>query len=113
MDMMHDWTLLEILFEWKAARVTLSFRRPNAGIATIVAEGVSRADIPRANEWGSSVSVNRVCGPVKADDQGRGQHCMTIEMQSGDAIVVLASSFVLPHPSLDDAASLETIAVGE
>ena len=110
---MHDWTLLEILFEWKAARVTLSFRQPNAGIATIVAEGVSRVDIPRANEWGPSVSVNRVCGPVKAEDKGRGQHRLTIEMQSGDVITVLASSFVLPHLSPDEAASLETIEVGE
>jgi len=109
---MHDWTLVEILFEWQAARVTLSFRQ-NAGVSTIVAEGVSRLDVPHTNEWGPSVSVNRVRGPVHADDAGRGRRRLTIEMQSGDVITVLASSFVMPDPLPDQAAALATAASGE
>jgi hypothetical protein len=108
---MHDWTLLTILFDWHAARVTLSFRQPNSDIATIVAEGVSRLDVPRLNEWGRSVSVNKVSAPVEAKDEGHGQQRITMEMQSGDVITVLASSFVLPRVGLDEAASLESAAV--
>ena len=108
---MHDWTLLAVLFEWEAARVTLSFRGAEAGAASIVAEGVCHLDVPRLNEWGRSVSVNKVRGP--ADNENSGQRCLEIEMQSGDVITVLARSFVLPQPLADELALLETAAHGE
>ena len=107
---MHDWTLLTILFEWEAARVTLSFQGPEAGVASIVAEGVSRLDVPRLNEWGRSVSVNKVRGP--ADNEKTGQGCLEIEMQSGDVITVSAVSFVLPQSRADEPVLLETVARG-
>lgn len=103
---MHDWTLVSILVDWKAARVTLRFRRPDAGSAEIVGGGLLRLDVPRRTEWGPSVSVNRVLGPASAEAEGQGVQRLAIEMQSGDTITVLATSFAMPEPMLDEAASL-------
>src|SRR5438477_7386965 len=92
---MHDWTLATILYEWKQARATLAFHGPDHRSAVIVAENVSQLNIPHANEWGPSVSVNEVRGPSDIGDQRR----LEIEMQSGDVIVITARSFDLPDPA--------------
>ena len=102
-----------MVFDWHAARVTLSFRQPNGNLAAIIAEGVSRLDAPRFNDWGPSVSVNRIVGPVDADAQVRGARRIAIEMQSGDVITVLAASFVLPHPATGEAAGLARAAAAK
>jgi hypothetical protein len=95
---MHDWTLLSILYDWGAARVTLALRRPDGAVAEIVAEGVSRLNVPRLNKWGPSVSVYKILGPANGEGQG-GDHAqqIAVEMQSGDVITVVAASFCLPE----------------
>jgi hypothetical protein len=110
---MHDWVLVSMFFDWHAARVTLSFRQPDGNLAAIVAEGVSHLDAPRFNDWGPSVSVNRLIGPVDADTSARGARRIAIEMQSGDVITVLAASFVLPHPATGDAPGLARATAGK
>jgi hypothetical protein len=44
-------------------------------------------------EWGPSVSVNRVLGPT---DYGEGLFHIAIKMSSGDVIEVVAKRFDLP-----------------
>jgi hypothetical protein len=45
------------------------------------------------NEWGASVSVNRVLGPL---DDVSGQREVEIEMQSCDRVRIVAGSFDFP-----------------
>ena len=90
---MHDWTLISVLFEWAIGRVTLSFEN-HAGSETLVARSVVDLRVPQFNEWGPSVSVNKVKGPFAVDD---GLHSIEIQMQSGDIIKIVASSFEMPR----------------
>ena len=48
--------------------------------------------VPRTFPWGPSVSVNTVEGPVK---QENGLAVLSMEMQSGDLIRIVARSFDL------------------
>jgi hypothetical protein len=90
---MHDWTLVSIQTEWKEGRVALSFRNSKSETVSVIADGIAELVIPRRNEWGPSVSVNSVIGPT--DHQG-GLQRLSIEMQSGDVIQIVAKSFCLP-----------------
>jgi hypothetical protein len=96
--LMHDWTLVSILFEWKSGGATLEFRTDASKSATLTAHGVSELHIPRLNEWGPSVSVSEVFGPT---DRGSGRRELEIEMQSGDRIRIVAASFDFP-PAADN-----------
>ena len=110
---MHEWTLVSIQFDWRAARVTLRLRRPDAGPTDIVADGVLRLDVPRRNPWGPSVSINRVLGPTSPEGEAGGAQRIAIEMQSGDVITVVANSFVMPGQARDAVGSLVIAAAGE
>jgi hypothetical protein len=90
---MHDWTLLSIFFEWEAGQVTLSFKS-HAGDRTLVARSVADLHVPQLKKWGPSVSVNEVKGPVAT---GNGLQEIAIEMQSGDVIKIIATSFQMPQ----------------
>jgi hypothetical protein len=59
---MHDWTPVSILFEWKSGCVTLEFRTEGSNSAKLTAHGVCELHAARLNDWGPSVSVNRVFG---------------------------------------------------
>lgn len=89
---MHDWTFLSVLFEWADCRATLRFRSPS-GEEVIVANSVADLHAPQLNEWGPSVSVNKLRGPFPAK---AGRQSIEIEMQSGDVISIVASSFIMP-----------------
>ncbi len=93
---MHDWTLLSILFEWKSGRVTLAFRTDGSQSVKLMAHGVAELHVPRFNEWGPSVSVNKVLGP---SDCASGRREVEIEMQSGDRVRIVAVSFDFPQPT--------------
>jgi hypothetical protein len=95
MNFMHDWTLLSILFEWGAGRVTLSFRNSGLEPASLVAASVTELHVPQLNEWGSSVNVYKVIGPSPTE---KGLQGLEIQMQSGDLIRIVAASFQLPSP---------------
>lgn len=89
---MHDWVLLSVLFEWEARRVTLSFDRYESN-EILVANSVVDLHISQLNEWGPSVCVNKVNGPIAIDS---GLHSLEIQMQSGDVIKIVAQSFQMP-----------------
>ena len=95
MNAMHDWTLKSVLFEWKLARVTISLEGTNALEALLVADGVVGLHVPQEKPWGPSVSVNEVVGP---SDAGNGLQKLSIEMQSGDVMTIVARAFQLPKP---------------
>jgi hypothetical protein len=90
---MHDWTLLSVLFEWKAGQATLSFRS-HAGNRILAARSVVDLHVSQFKEWGPSVSVNEVKGPFDMDN---GLQSIEIEMQSGDIIKIIAASFQMPE----------------
>lgn len=95
-DLLHDWTLLKIDFDWKSARVRFEFEDSKFDRRLLVAEGVRELRIPKLNEWGPSVSVNEVSEVEVAPTAGR---CLHIEMQSGDVIHVVAQQILFPIPS--------------
>jgi len=61
----------------------------------LVAENVIDLHVPRLQDWGPSVSVNKVTGPL----DGLAYKRLLIEMQSGDVIKISAGTFVLPAES--------------
>ena len=90
---MHDWILLSILYEWEAARVTISLQWREEAVLPLIAEGVSDLHIPKLKEWGSSVSINEVRAPSNG---AIGSHTLEIEMQTGDVIKIEAARFAFP-----------------
>lgn len=84
---MHDWTLVKITYEWeKGGSCRIQLRDRESATRYIDARNVFKLLVPRDEEWGPSVSVNSVAGPV---EHSEGQE-LKIEMQSGDTIVVVA-----------------------
>jgi hypothetical protein len=90
---MHDWTLVRIGFDWRDARVTIELEDSTFTVRTLIAEGVRELRVPKANEWGPSVSVNEVSEVEAEHGQGRR---LCIEMQSGDVIQIVAERIALP-----------------
>jgi hypothetical protein len=92
-NLLHDWTLLKIDFDWRLARVTIELEDLALGRQTLIAEGVRELRVPKMNEWGPSISVNEVAEIDAPTGHGR---CLDIEMQSGDVIRIVAEKIVLP-----------------
>ncbi|MDD5271980.1 MAG: hypothetical protein PHU14_04600 [Methylovulum sp.] len=90
---MHDWTLVSILVEWAKGMITLTFISYKLGHVCLSAEGLTRLVIPKYDEWGESVSVNNVYGPIRLDD---GSYRLELAIQSGDTIVLEAKSIQMP-----------------
>ena len=97
MTRMHDWVLVSVLFEWKEGRVTLVFDTYEAGQVSVIAQGVSDLHVSQVKDWGPSVSVNSVKGPL---DAANGRQRLEIEMQSGDTIEIEAAAFDLPPAAI-------------
>lgn len=91
--MMHDWTLLALMVDWVSGSVTISFRNCQSQEVFLMAEGLSDLRIPRREEWGRSVSINEVDGPVVLQN---GNYYLSIEIQSGDKIEIEAKSISFP-----------------
>jgi hypothetical protein len=102
MTLMHEWILRSIEVEWKSGRVTLSFDTYQAGVLSLVAEGVVDLHVPRMSPWGPSIHVNEVRQPPGRPGKRRK---LEIEMQSGDVLTVTAASFVFPREANDTAAA--------
>jgi hypothetical protein len=86
---LHDAGLDEIRFDWKLAKLELTFSTAN-GRAVLRADGATSVGIPRRLPWGPSSQVNKVTvsphpGVVRVE----------IEMQSGDTLQVEAKSMVI------------------
>lgn len=91
---MHDWTLLSISINWAEGAVVISFRNEKSEEVKLVAEGLVDIHVPKREEWGESVSINNVIGPLRGDD---GIYSLELEVQSGDRIRLLARSVSMPE----------------
>jgi hypothetical protein len=89
---MHDWTLIDICYLWEKSECILKLKNQSSVTAIIKATDVTELHIPHASDWGPSVSVNTVTGPVKFKDAFR----LQIEMQSGDLITLIANEINMP-----------------
>lgn len=89
---MHDWLLLEIEVEWHSAELHIAFRDTDSSKQVIHATQFVSINIPRLCEWGYSGSINEV-----VIEQVESLEKLTINMQSGDQLVILASDFKLPN----------------
>jgi hypothetical protein len=90
--MMHDWTLYSITVDWEAGTATFSLSWSGRPFS-LVAHDVRQLDVPRRFDWGPSVSVNKTRGPDLSEG---GLFSLSIEMQSGDTITIMAARFDLP-----------------
>jgi len=90
---MHDWTLLSIDFDWKHGRVAIVLEDTAFSERTLTAEEVLELKIPRANEWGPSVSVNEV---FEIEQMPGAYLKLRLEMQSGDVIELVAKRINMP-----------------
>jgi hypothetical protein len=89
---MHDWILVDIVYNWGDGNCRLQFRNQSSVDCYIYARKVIKLVVPRNEEWGHSNSVNKLIGPI-LDTCGRK---LEIQMQSGDVIVICAEKFELP-----------------
>lgn len=91
---MHDWVLNSIYFDWQSGTALLIFStciNGNYVYVTLHCYNVTEFNIPKKEEWGPSVSVYGYRGPEKIDKKN---NKLTIEMQTGDEIVLIAERFV-------------------
>ena len=88
---MHDWTLKTVTVDWSAGSVTIELQ--TAGMPKVLrAYEVAELRVPRRQAWGPSVSVNECDGPTAHDGLSR----VSIEMQTGDVIELIAARFAMP-----------------
>jgi hypothetical protein len=92
---MHDWSLLSVAIDWKSGGVRIDVRSAS-GETSIRASDLHEIHMPRHRAWGPSVSIYDVIGPAQRED---GHASLTIEMQSGDRIEVVARSIEMPERS--------------
>lgn len=90
---MHDWVLVSVSVDWEVgtARLELSW---DGHLQAITARGLSNLLLPRRHPWGPSVHVNESHGPTQLES---GDHLLSIEMQSGDKIELIAKEIEMPR----------------
>ncbi|WP_209377388.1 hypothetical protein [Pararoseomonas baculiformis] len=84
---------MSVTVDWTSGQARLDLQSPS-GLRTLRAIKLRELHIPRNHDWGSSVSINIVTGPDVRTD---GLCCLSVEMQSGDTIKVIAGSFEMPE----------------
>jgi len=82
----HGATLTTVSLDWATGTLTLDLTTAS-GSRTIEARGVSTLVLPRLQPLGPSVSVDSV---AVTESQ------LTLKMQSGDSLVVVAEGFDIP-----------------
>lgn len=86
---MHDWTIIDLTYDWKQKECSIRFKDSKSEIKEIKAYQVEVLSIPHNEGWGPSVSVNEVIGPTTVNDAQE----LKIEIQSGDTLTIRAESF--------------------
>ncbi len=89
---MHDWVLIDIVVNWESGEIIIRLDH-HKGRDEIVAKNFSNFIIPKKNEWGESVHVNGTIGPTLLDNKN---YQFSIEMQSGDILLLEAQEILLP-----------------
>jgi hypothetical protein len=82
------------MLAWREAELSLIFKNAKSAKVTLRARGVSELNVPLGHPWGPSVSVNEIIGPQEVENENRK---LTIEMQSGDKITIVAKFFEFPE----------------
>jgi len=82
---LHDATLLGIQFDWVTGTCTLEIVQAGSVHCELKFSEVSELSVPRREPWGRSVSINAV--------RTLSQNTFEVELQSGDIVRVLASSW--------------------
>ena len=90
---MHDWSLVTLLLEWTEDKITITLKNGTSAEVHLVANGLAELKVPKREEWGESVSINEVDGPITLSN---GNSYLSIEIQSGDKIELEAESISLP-----------------
>jgi hypothetical protein len=90
---LHDSTLLGLTLRWAEGEVVLSFQTGIAGRESLAlrARGVHKLCCPRQFPWRPGVSVNSIRESESPSLPALRE--LTVEMLSGDEIVVVAESF--------------------
>ncbi|WP_411705596.1 hypothetical protein [Edaphovirga cremea] len=91
---MHDYTLLDIFIEWKSGVARIDLLDNDSLKVSININELIFSGVPRLHEWGESVSINNLIGPVLTPS---GSMKLEIEMQSGDVIELIAKNIILPR----------------
>lgn len=89
---MHDWIFLGLNFLWLEGTCILKFKDSASTERSIFSVGVRSLVVPKLEDWGESVCVNKIEGPIYEN----GFELIKIEMQSGDQIVVEAAKINMP-----------------
>ena len=89
---LHDATLISINVDWRGGVARIELRLGGGSIARVSAVGLRGITVPRSQPWGPSVSVNSARVAVGTED---GDARLSVEMQSGDEIIVDAGGFDL------------------
>lgn len=92
LNLMHDWTLLDVLCQWNERTAILNLRSSN-GENAIFISGLKKLNMTSDHPWGNSVSINRF---LECDLPKDKTHKLSIEMQSGDLILIEAEVIKLP-----------------
>jgi hypothetical protein len=83
---LHDAVLERIEIVWETGIATIELRRVPGAAFVLTARGLLDFSMPRRQDWGPSVCVNSA--HVQRNDEG--EVLLTIEMQSGDTLSVIA-----------------------
>jgi hypothetical protein len=89
---MHDWLFLELNFFWQDGICSIKLKDSESQIKHIKCIDVRKLILPRMEPWGESASINGFSGPVKK----LGVELLSIEMQSGDCIIIEAKEINMP-----------------
>jgi hypothetical protein len=84
---LHDAILLGVRLDWADALATIELERVPGVPVVLAAPGLREFRMTHRLEWGPSISVNRV--DVQTNEAG--ESMLTIEMQSGDSIRLVAA----------------------
>jgi hypothetical protein len=99
---LHDAMLVRLDYVWHTRRLLMILRRGGelAGTWALEATGVTTLSCSSRRLWGPSDSINEVRGPIALDGGGAR---ITVEVQSGDEILVDAERFELVRHDDDTA----------
>lgn len=89
---MHDWILVSLIIDWEKSTLVIKFLNNNSFPVDIIFKSIKYINIPKWDEWGESVSVNKF--NLKNDATYKN---IEIEMQSGDIINIIANDVIMPR----------------
>ena len=80
-----------MIIDWEKSTLVIKFLNNNSLPVDIIFKSIKYINIPKWDEWGESVSVNKF--NLKNDATYKN---IEIEMQSGDVINIIANDVIMP-----------------